>query len=56
MADINRQNELIRIALNGKREECKNDEERQFYDDVVKQAARAKKWGLGMDLVHESTD
>ncbi len=53
MADIKRQNEIIRFAQNGHREECKTDEERWLYDSVIRDMKNAAKWGLKMDLVHE---
>lgn len=56
MADIDRQNELIHAAVEGRREECRTDAERTFYDRIVRDAARMEQYGIGMDMVHESYD
>lgn len=53
MADIKRQNELIRLAINGHRDECRNDAERQFYDETLLDMKIAERLGAGLDLVHE---
>jgi hypothetical protein len=53
MADIDRMNQLIGHALHGRREECKDDEERRIYDSIVKDIRMSEKWGVGIGVVNE---
>ena len=56
MADIKRDNEVIRFALHGRRDQCKTDEEREFYDIVREDMAYWKRYGIAVDLIHEAPD
>jgi hypothetical protein len=46
-------NQLIGHALHGRREECKDDEERRIYDSIVKDIRMSEKWGVGIGVVNE---
>jgi hypothetical protein len=54
MVDIKRMNEIIRFAINDRREECKTDAERARYDSIKRQMALQEEYGIGMDLIHET--
>lgn len=54
--DVQRMNEVTRLAVNGKRGQCKTDEEREFYDDVRSEMAIQQKYGIGIDMAHDAPE
>ena len=51
--DTKRMNDIIRYALAGKRELCRDDEERVLYDEVKAEQSSVAKYGATIDLIHD---